>query len=112
MNTFFIIVLAAAAGYAFKRYEDMKRRTARGSTRRVLVLDPDTGQVIAVAGQQVGFEVGGVSIYNATPAPNKPDQLAAALPTNDAATNRDGAGYYPAFGPDENVPLTPGGQVC
>jgi hypothetical protein len=44
----------------------------------------------------------GVSEYPMVPAPSKPDQVLAALPTNQNAVSD--FGFSPAFGADENQP--------
>ena len=47
-------------------------------------------------------DIAGVPVFDSTGIPNRPDQVAAALHSNDASTLNGSFDYTPAFGPTTN----------
>lgn len=97
MKQVVIFGLAALGAFALWKYVTAKSSTpAAGGAQRG---DQITGILSGITGSEIHP---GVPTFVGVPAINKPDQIAAFLPTNSMATIPGGGSYVPPFGPLEN----------
>ena len=94
MKQWFIIAVVVVGGYAAYQYYQKNKNTP--------------GSLAATLGGTSGTtsspynDVAGVPVFDATAVTNRPDQVAAALHSNDASTLNGSFSYEPAFGPTTN----------
>lgn len=95
MKQWALTVVAVVSGIAIYKWWQHNKMGQGGSFLSV---------AIGTSGTQTGpyNDVAGVPVFDGTGVPNRPDQVSAALHTNDAATLSGSFQYSPAFGADEN----------
>lgn len=97
MKQFVIIGLAIIGGYAVFKYVTAVRASPVSGGAQT-----PTGVSGFLSSLDSGQLLPGIPTYNGTPSLNKPDQVAAFLPSNAMATIPSSGVYEPAFGANQN----------